>query len=359
MKKITHIIEASATGTLSMAALLANCQASHGHDVSVIFSRRPETPQDLASHFNEKIQLVQIQMHSPREKLESLFRIRSYLNRTRPDSVFMHSSFAGFLGRASSIFALRKTKFFYIPHCISFMRKDIDTTKKALFIAFEWAAAIKKADYIACSASERKAIQAAIPFRSSYLIENALDFNAIPDSPCPDLADRNKTVITVGQIRSQKGPPIFSEIAQRVKAIDPSVDFVWVGDGDAQERKRLEDSGVRVIGWVPRHQVWKHLGDARLYLSTALWEGMPVSVIEASFAGLPVVASNCAGNIDVIEHEKTGWIFKTTAEASEHILFSLGSPELSQSIAKAAFDIAKQRFSVERYFQEMEALTKS
>lgn len=342
-----------------MAALLANSQARHGHHVSVIFSRRPETPKDLGCYFEDRIQLIQVQMHSPREKLKSLFLIRANLKKICPDSVFMHSSFSGFLGRLASIFTLRDTRFFYIPHCISFMRQDVGPIKRSLFIAFEWAAAIKRADYVACSISEQKSIQAAIPFRKTHLVENALDLNAIPKLPCLELAERKKAVITVGQIRPQKGPSVFAEIARRVKAASPSVEFVWVGDGDPQARSMLENAGVRVIGWIPKNQVWQYLGDANLYLSTALWEGMPVSVIEASFAGLPVVASNCAGNVDVIDHEKTGWLFSSTDEAKNYILSSLHNAELSQSIAKTALDIAKQRFSVERYFQEMEALTQS
>lgn len=358
-KSILHILEASATGTLSMAALLANSQKKSGHDVSVIYSLRQETPSDLCAYFDSGVKLVHIQMHSLGEKLQSLHLIKKELKKQSPDCVFMHSSFSGFLGRISALFTLTKTKFFYIPHCISFMRQDIGFIKKMLFILFEWVAATKKADYIACSESEQIAIQAAITFRKCHLVENALDFSKIPPMPNMDLAERKKCVITVGQIRPQKGPEKYANITRLVKSVDPSVEFVWVGDGDPQARQELEDAGVHVIGWVPKNRVWQHLGDARLYLSTAQWEGMPVSIIEASFAGLPVVASTCAGNVDVVANGKTGWLFQTPAEASKCILFSLENPELSQSIAKAAFDIAHQRFSVERYFQEMESLIQS
>ncbi|MNG27608.1 Glycosyl transferases group 1 [compost metagenome] len=86
---------------------------------------------------------------------------------------------------------------------------------------------------------------------------------------------------------------------------------------------------------------------------------MPVSIIEATLAGLPIVASNCAGNIDVVVHEQTGWLFQSPKEATEYILASLQTPELSQSIAQTAFEAARLRFNVDRYFQEMESLTQS
>ena len=45
--KIAHIVESSATGTLSMLCLIANRLARDGHDVHVIYSdriRRPVLP---------------------------------------------------------------------------------------------------------------------------------------------------------------------------------------------------------------------------------------------------------------------------------------------------------------------------
>jgi len=354
--KIIHIIEASATGTLSMASLLANAQVKAGHSVGVIFSRRPETPEDFASHFDSSVQLHHIQMHNMQEKLKSIPQLRILLKKAVPDVVFLHSSFSGFLGRLAALCILPKTRFFYLPHCISFMRQDVGRLKKLIFIAFEWVAAIKTADYVACSESEQKTIRAAIPFRPCHLVENALDFNSIPAPNNLALGERSKMVITVGQIRPQKGPDIFARIAREVKNADPAINFLWVGDGDPVQRAKLEAADIHVTGWVSKSQVWEYLGNARLYLSTALWEGMPVSLIEAGCVGLPVVASSCPGNIDVVVHERTGWLYQSSAEASKYVLTALNDLGLSQSIAQSAFEIAKKRFKVERYIREMEEL---
>lgn len=355
--KLVHIVEASATGTLTMVVLLANAQNSIGHHVSVIYSVRPETPENIEDLFEEGVSLIRIGMLGGLERVSSLFRLRKTLQAIGPGVVFMHSSFAGFLGRLSCLFTLHRTLFLYIPHCISFMRKDVGTIKKTLFIVFEWIAALKKADYVACSESEQKVIRSAVPFRPCHMVENALDFTNIPKLFKTDLCERSKIVITVGQIRAQKGPNVFASIAREIKKEDPEVDFVWVGDGDPVMRRELEAAGVRVIGWIPKNQVWQYLSVSRLYLSTALWEGMPVSLIEASCALLPVVASSCAGNVDIVSHDKTGWLFRTPAEAVRHIQNSLNDTAHSASMARAAFDIAQQRFTMERYIHEMEALS--
>lgn len=355
--KYTHIIEATATGTLAMAALLANAQKRKGHEVRVIYSRRPESPKDLSKFFEPGINLIQIQMCKPLEKLSCIPTLRKELKNSQPDKIFMHSSFAGFLGRLSSLLILKKTNFFYIPHCISFMRKDIGKVKRIIFVIFEWIGSIKTSSYIACSRSEQAAIRSAIPFRECHLIENALDFTPpIPTSPLPQQQQQHKKIITVGQIRPQKGPNDFAKISLDVKRNHPNAEFIWVGDGDPQLRMTLESAGVNVTGWVPKDEVWRLLLDSSVYVSTALWEGMPVSIIEAGYAGLPVVASSCTGNIDIIEHGKTGWLFNTTDEAVILIQKILENTSESRIVAKRALETAQKRFSVDRYLKQMDDL---
>lgn len=353
--KITHIVEASATGTLSMLALLANAQANQKNEVEVIYSIRPETPKNMESLFSPGISLFNIQMSNVRDKISSVNKIRTRLKDTSPDNVIMHSSFAGFLGRMASIGILQKTNFFYIPHCISFMRKDISTLKRFLFIMFEWCAALKNSDYIACSESERKEISKYIPFRNCHLVENAVGTD---QSTTPSNRTHNKTIITVGQIRPQKGPEEFSKIAKATLLIDPTVSFVWIGDGDENYKKQLIESGVTVLGWMQKEDVMKNLAKADIYLSSAKWEGMPVSLIEAIFAGLPIIASRCAGNVDVISSGKTGWIYETTEEATQQIFEAINNPGTVAELTQNAFNLAKQRFSVTRYISEINSLMK-
>lgn len=349
---ITHIIEATATGTLSMAALLANSQIKDGHDVEVIYSRRTETPDNLDDHFDAGIKLTKIQMISISEKFFSIFLIRKVLLKSNSDVVFMHSSFAGFFGRLAGLGILPNTRFLYIPHCISFMRTDLSWLKKIIFLGFEWIGALKKSTYVACSNSEKKIISKYVPIRKCYLVENAVEDLVGYESQAYD----NKTVVTVGQIRSQKGPLDFAKIAKRVRVNKPDIIFRWVGDGDEKAKQVLIDAGVEITGWVSRSQVIDYLATSAVYLSTAHWEGMPVSVIEANYANLPVVASACPGNVDVVAHGETGWLFNAETEADELIIKALDNRSATKKIIENAAREAKHRFSLDRYVNEMNSL---
>lgn len=346
---IIHLIEASATGTLSMASLLANSQFRDGHRVRVIFSKRPETPENISDHFDDGIDLVNVQMREPAEKLYSIKKIRKEFKDA--NFIFLHSSFAGFIGRSASV-GLSHAKIFYIPHCISFMRKDVGVVRKALFIALEWIAAMKSSTYIACSDSERRQITTFIPFRDCITIENAVDNNIHTEIGAAGRKNA-KTVVTVGQIREQKGPYQFSEIAEAVRLADPEIEFIWIGDGDKHLRNVLETAGVRVSGWLDKQDVMAKISKASIYLSTARWEGMPVSLIEAIYCGTPIIASQCAGNVDVVDQDETGWLFNTTSQAVSCILYALSNPDRAEFIAVRARDVAHKRFDKARYRDEM------
>jgi glycosyltransferase involved in cell wall biosynthesis len=286
-------------------------------------------------------------------KLNSFLAIRSLIKDRLEPIVFLHSSFAGFIGRLALIGV--KVKAYYIPHCISFMRKDISQLKKVIFLALEWVGSLKSCDYIACSASEQIELQKYIPFRTSHLVENAVDINSWSNQ-VPWL-ERKKTVITVGQIRTQKNPVQFADICSLSKTLNLGFDFVWVGDGDDINAKELLiKSGVEVAGWKKPEEVKSLLADSQVYLSTALWEGLPVSPLEAMLSGCVSVLSDCAGNRDIINNEQNGFSFTSTDEAISILKRIALEDGLGTNISTLGEEHAKTAYNLERYTKEMDSL---
>lgn len=348
--KVTHIIESAATGTLSIANMAANGQIKE-HDVAVVFSRRPDTPQNIESLFDPSVNLIEENLQASHFPF-SVFALRKHLKQLKPDVVHCHSSFAGVVGRLAAIGL--NTKVFYSPHCISFMRQDISASKRFIFKLFELIGCIKKSTYIACSQSEYNAIKAALPFADVVLLENAVDLsdfktpiNNVPQST-------SLKVITVGGIRPQKGPAEFAKLASTFK--NENIEFIWIGDGEQEHKQCLLDAGVNVKGWMPRTDVINELYKADLYLTTALWEGMPVSVIEACAAGVPVIARNCDGNKDIIDHDVTGYLFNTTDEAIEQLSSHLATPQKLNELASTATEQVFKRFAVSRFTAELDTI---
>ena len=129
------------------------------------------------------------------------------------------------------------------------------------------------------------------------------------------------------------------------------------GDGDDRETKEmLESAGVEVTGWLSKNEVYKKLSESSIYLSTARREGMPVSLIEAFYSGVPVVASRVAGNLDVVEHSLTGFLYDTNVEGAEFVVQLLNNEKKRKLVSDTAREKARTRFSAERYSADLAKL---
>ncbi|WP_415294438.1 glycosyltransferase [Candidatus Pelagibacter sp. Uisw_113] len=354
-KKILHVIESTATGTLSAMRGLANSQINDGNYVSIIYSKRADTPKNLSNYFSPQISLINIQMSSIPNILISFIKIFKFILKFNPHYIFLASSKAGFIGRIVGLFVNKKILFFYIPHCISYIRKDISSLKKIIFISLELIASLKKCVIIAVSKSELKQIQKFIKFSPSFLVENAVTSEYL-NLRIPKKKNRN--IITVGGIRPQKDPESFAKIAKKIMEIDNTISFTWIGDGDSKSKKLLLESGVLVTGWLDTSEVKNRLLNSTLYLSTAKWEGMPVSLLEALACGLPVIAFNCLGNADIIKGRDIGFVFNRDDNVVNETLNLINDEEKIHRMSAAACTVVNDWFNLNRNNREINNIIK-
>jgi glycosyltransferase involved in cell wall biosynthesis len=353
--KAVHVLESTATGTLSVVTTIANRLAKEGHQVYVIYSIRDDTPSDLSGLFHPGVVLQHIQMKGV-SVATTLWRLRRRLNELQPDVVHLHSSFAGFLGRMATLFSLPATSFFYSPHCISFMRADVGKAKRLCFVGLEWLATIRSATYVACSKSEAESIRAYLS-RDAVLVENAVDASVFARGTARSQASAEtgvKRVVTVGGIRPQKNPRLFATIAGALR--NDGVEFVWIGDGDPALKTLLAENGVHVTGWLPRSQVLDEVSRADIYQSTSSWEAMPISVIEAMCLGKPIVATRCAGNIDIVEHGVNGLLYDSEHLAINQLRTLLKDDVLRATLSRGSQRMAEARFHEDRFFNTLTRL---
>ena len=58
-----------------------------------------------------------------------------------------------------------------------------------------------------------------------------------------------------------------------------------------------------------KKNVFEHFYYSDIYLSTSLYEGLPLSILEAMSIGLPIIESNLVGNLDTVENWFTGYLY--------------------------------------------------
>ena len=87
-------------------------------------------------------------------------------------------------------------------------------------------------------------------------------------------------------------------LVEVLKKCEPNVHFVFVGAEDVSKeiRAKAENAGVAdritFTGLIPRNDVFVKLLEADYYISSSTLEGLPVSVLEAMYCGLPCVLSD-------------------------------------------------------------------
>ena len=109
-------------------------------------------------------------------------------------------------------------------------------------------------------------------------------------------------VLWLARVTGVKNPQRVIEIAKRL----PEIDFYLAGGGDLLERVKKEaPRNLKVLGWQDAKSI---LPIADIFLSTSENEGMPIALIEAQLAGIPVVATNVGSVPEVVLHNKSGII---------------------------------------------------
>ena len=115
----------------------------------------------------------------------------------------------------------------------------------------------------------------------------------------------NEAGVIVGwmaRMTSVKNPMLALDVAKKF----PDTLFVIAGGGDLLDAVRdAAPANAKVIGWADAAMMWSAVD---VVLSTSDNEGMPVALIEAQLAGLPVVATDVGSNREVIDDGESGFV---------------------------------------------------
>jgi glycosyltransferase involved in cell wall biosynthesis len=163
--------------------------------------------------------------------------------------------------------------------------------------------------------------------------------------------ERAERVLFAGTWLPRKG------IVELAGAFDALVDrgvnvFLDVLGPGVPEREVLGSFGptarprVRVLAGGDDSTMAEAMATADLFVLPSLFEGTPLTLIEAMWSGLPVVTTRTAGMQDVVEHERTGILVppgdRTALIAA---VIRLTDKELRRSIGSAAHEAAVTRYT--------------
>ncbi|MCA9066044.1 MAG: glycosyltransferase family 4 protein, partial [Planctomycetaceae bacterium] len=172
------------------------------------------------------------------------------------------------------------------------------------------------------------------------------------------LSSEDFVVLQVARLHELKDHQTALRAIDRARTSCPQIRLVIVGDGEKRTeiertiRERRLEQHVRLAG--TRSDIASLLAAADVCLLSSISEGIPLTIIEAMAARLPVVATAVGGIPEMIEHGVTGYLARAGDEDSlaNHLLQLHRNPLLREKMGQTSERKAQQQFSLDGMIQQ-------
>jgi glycosyltransferase involved in cell wall biosynthesis len=175
--------------------------------------------------------------------------------------------------------------------------------------------------------------------------------------------ERRNMILFLGKLQQSKGIFDLLQAVAEVRSSVPDVKLVCAGDGEriavARQAERLGIAdAVKFTGWVGPSGKRALLENAAVFALPSYDEALPVSLIEAMSAGVPVVATPVGGMPEVVADGKSGYLVApgdkmNLQRALKRLLIDKA---LARSLGAAARETARARFAPERALPAIEGI---
>ena len=173
-------------------------------------------------------------------------------------------------------------------------------------------------------------------------------FNLSPDSP---------VILGIFRLDPQKNLDLFCSVVEQALPGFPGSHCLIAGDGALrgwlEERVRRSPCQSQITLLGPSDEIPALLAAGNILLLTSHFEGMPNVVLEAMSSGLPVVATQVGGLIDLIEEGTTGYLCPAgdRDKLASACIKLLQDPARAREMGRRARVRCEERFSVEKMIQ--------
>lgn len=303
-------------GAGNASAYIARCLAQMGHEVSVITSRFERLPREEQKDGVTIHRIPSLRLRKDRSTAfeQVIFILAASLWALGRIQKFKPDASLAFFGIPSGAAAWLIRRIYRIPYIVSLRGGDVPGFRPYDFGIYHKLIApllrIVWRDASAIVANSNGLRELALKFDSRFEI-SVIPNGANKNQHHGETRDWNPArLLSVGRLVHQKGFDLAMHALAGLK------DFQWqwkiVGDGPLLPMLRSLANELEILdritftGWQTQEQLIEHYEQANLFVFPSRHEGMPNAVLEAMANGLPVVASNIAGNEELVVDGVTG-----------------------------------------------------
>ena len=278
----------------------------------------------------------------------------------KPDVIHTHTAKAGVLGRLASIIAGRGAIRIHTFHG-HLLHGYFAGWKTKLVVLIEKFFAKRTHHLIAIGTEvKRELIAAGIGNASQY----SVFFPGLPEPHTVSKTEIRKNLeldptaiycTFVGRLTQIKRPDRLLDVAAAMVKREVAIHFLVAGEGELFEsskaRAAAEKLPVTFLGW--RKDIDDLFAASDIAILSSDNEGIPLTLIQAAQAGLPILAPAVGSISDIVENDKTGFLTSPQPGAMASALSALATDEALRNRLGAAGKIhAHEFFSLERMLRD-------
>lgn len=294
------------------------------------------------------------------------------VRRTRPDLIHAHFGFDG-------VEAWPVARQLDVPLLVTLHGSDI-TTRMDWFAqgraGRRWKdypgrlarlARQRRASFVAVSENIRQAaLEAGVPDAKIFVRPIGVDTARFLPSGQP-VGSRGRKILFIGRLVEKKGCDILLDAFDRLRRELPDVELVIAGDGPERSvltTRAADMTGVRFVGSVNHDAVRALLAETRVFCLPSVTaasgdaEGLPLVILEAQSAGIPVVTSARGGATEGILDDVTGYAVaeRDVTTLVDRLRRLLTDDALANRFSQAAPGLVAERHELDHCTRDLETL---
>ena len=299
-------------GAETQVYLLARSLQALGYDVHIVSLRDPEAY--VAELAADGIALTSLGMSKGIPDPRGFARLLKLIRRWRPEIVHSHMVHANLLTRLAR-------RFTTMPVQISTLH-NLEESSRWRYVAYRLTDRWCDLSTNVCAAGVEEYVRAgAVPPHKIIQVPNGLDVSrfehddAVRSSVRDAQGAQERFVwIAVGRLEAPKDYRTLLDAIAMLQRDQPDMFDLWiVGDGSLRTDVEAWRTGLgscqhRVHLLLDRDDVPKLLSAADGYVMSSSSEGLPLVLLEAASASLPIVATDVGGNREVVVDGVNGWL---------------------------------------------------
>ncbi|MEK5331480.1 glycosyltransferase family 4 protein [Lysinibacillus sp. FSL W8-0992] len=240
--------------------------------------------------------------------IQALWQLRAAFKKIQPDVIATHSSKAGAIGRI--IGGLLRIPTIFTAHSWSFT-EGVPQKKQLMYRQLEKTVQPLTTKIITVSDYDRKlALTKGIaPAHKMQTVHNGIEQLETKIAP-NRVENEHPQIVMVARFEVPKRQDLLLEALMELSDIPWHLQFIGDGSLRPQLERYVKDKGFseRVTFLGNQLDVTKLLAQSHIFALLSDWEGLPISIIEAMRAGLPIIATNVGGVNELVTDQENGFL---------------------------------------------------